>query len=102
MGAQPISIRIDKRIPPGTGVGAGSANAAQILLFAVKQDWITIDQARDMAPALGSDVSFFLDQKPALVEGTGERNSPCRVRPSLWSSLLSWPICFQLRKRTVD
>ncbi|MEQ8351031.1 MAG: hypothetical protein RH862_06075 [Leptospiraceae bacterium] len=72
-GAQPISIRIDKRIPPGTGVGAGSANAAQILLFAVKQDWITIDQARDMAPALGSDVSFFLDQKPALVEGTGER-----------------------------
>ncbi len=76
-----LSIQLQKRIPPGTGVGAGSANAALILLYGVNQNWISMSQARALAPELGADVTFFLDNTPALVEGTGERISPVKAGP---------------------
>ena len=76
-----FSIQIQKRIPPGTGVGAGSANAALILLYGVSQNWISMSHARAMAPELGADVTFFLDNTPALVEGTGERIQPKKAGP---------------------
>jgi len=77
----PLSIQITKRIPPGTGVGAGSANAAAVLIFALQQGWITSDQSKQLAPELGADVSFFLENMPALVEGTGERITPIDCGP---------------------
>ena len=76
-----LQIELTKRIPPGTGVGAGSSNAAQVLLHAVNQGWISMDQAIQMAPALGADVPFFLQSRPALVEGTGERIRPLKAGP---------------------
>lgn len=75
----PVEIHIEKRVPPGTGLGAGSANAARVLRFAIGQHWISYDQARQIAPALGADVSFFLEAKPALVSGTGERIQPVQA-----------------------
>jgi 4-diphosphocytidyl-2-C-methyl-D-erythritol kinase len=72
----PIRIQLTKRIPPGSGIGAGSANAAMILRYGLEQKFITSEQAMRYASELGADVAFFLQDRPALVEGFGHRIRP--------------------------
>lgn len=72
---RPVHVRLVKRIPAGSGLGGGSADAAAVLLglgrlFGVG-DPITLHR---LASALGSDVPFFLGDSPlALGRGRGER-----------------------------
>lgn len=74
----PLSIRLEKRIPAGSGLGGGSSDAAGMLalvhaLFPVVGGE---EQQRKLAPLIGSDVPFFLGDGPALARGRGERLSP--------------------------
>lgn len=71
----PVRIRIAKRIPVGAGLAGGSTDAAAVLrlLGADRPDL----PAR--ALALGADVPYCLDGRPAVVEGIGERIEPFRV-----------------------
>ena len=60
----PLNIKIHKSIPPGSGLGAGSGNAAAILC------WL---KAEKVAAKVGADVPFLcsgLDR--AIVSGIGE------------------------------
>ncbi len=68
-------IFIDKRIPTAAGLGGGSSDAAATLrllnrISAIKVSASTLHQ---MAYRLGADVAFFLNPKPALGEGIGEK-----------------------------
>ncbi|GHT48581.1 4-diphosphocytidyl-2-C-methyl-D-erythritol kinase [Spirochaetia bacterium] len=56
------TIQITKRIPSGGGLGGGSADAAATLLALNKifKAQITLNELRDMATELGSDVPFFI------------------------------------------
>jgi 4-diphosphocytidyl-2-C-methyl-D-erythritol kinase len=61
-------VRVVKRIPPGAGLGGGSADAAAVLRWA---------GCRDLAVAarLGADVPFCLVGGRAKVSGIGEEVS---------------------------
>lgn len=63
------SVRLVKRIPPGAGLGGGSADAAAVLRWAGRAD-------PDLAVSLGADVPFCLRGGRALVTGIGERLEP--------------------------
>ncbi len=71
-------IHIDKRIPAGAGLGGGSANAAGVLLAAVRA--LGLDLApRDLEPVaaeLGADVPFMLHGGTMLGRGRGEILTP--------------------------
>lgn len=69
-----IEIQLLKNIPPGTGLGGGSSDAAHILsgLNQMFELNLTTEQLRQMAETLGSDCSFFIENKPALATGKGE------------------------------
>lgn len=72
-----IKIKIKKNIPIGAGLGGGSSNAANILKFLVKYFRINdADKLNNLALNLGSDVPFFLLNKPAYATGRGEILKP--------------------------
>jgi len=79
------AIALRKRVPPGGGLGGGSADAA-ITLLALRDLWelrVTDDDLAEMAARLGSDVPFFLRGGTALCEGRGERVSRLPVGPAM-------------------
>ncbi|MCB1167251.1 MAG: hypothetical protein KDK33_13905 [Leptospiraceae bacterium] len=78
---QALSLQIKKRIPPGTGIGSGSSNAACVLRYARNQHWLTTEVAHELAKSLGADVPFFLGGWPALVRGIGDEIEPISVGP---------------------
>ena len=63
------SIRLVKRIPPGAGLGGGSADAATVLRWAGRTDV-------ELAASLGADVPFCLVGGRARVSGIGEMVEP--------------------------
>lgn len=63
------NITLYKSIPPGAGLGGGSANAAAVLRWAQMLDL-------EAAARLGADVPFCLTGGRALVKGIGEQISP--------------------------
>ncbi|MCQ2286396.1 MAG: 4-(cytidine 5'-diphospho)-2-C-methyl-D-erythritol kinase [Bacteroidales bacterium] len=73
-----VRIRLEKNIPMGGGLGGGSTDAAAVLK-AVNQLYqlnLTLDELRQYAVRLGSDVPFFIDNIPAMGKGKGEILSP--------------------------
>jgi len=75
-----IRFRLRKRIPPGSGLGGGSSDAAAALagLQQLLGDPLTTCELRQTAAAVGSDVPFFLVGGMALATGRGERVEPLR------------------------
>jgi 4-diphosphocytidyl-2-C-methyl-D-erythritol kinase len=69
-----ISIHLHKAIPLGAGLGGGSSDAAftlQLLNEKFKLDLKT-EQLLEYALRLGSDVPFFIVNKPCFATGRGE------------------------------
>jgi len=83
-----VSIHLEKRIPLAAGLGGGSANAAHTLagLNALFGQPLSASQLNGIAAALGSDIPFFLQDKPALATGRGERIAPLEPFPALRGS----------------
>ncbi len=74
-------IILEKKIPPGTGLGGASSNAALTLLGISELLSLRLKERELFAlgSRIGSDVNFFLAQTPfALVEGRGEKVTPWR------------------------
>lgn len=74
----PVSVRIEKRIPVGGGLGGGSSNAAAVMLGLrdLMSLRLTDDQLCRLSARLGSDIAFFIGAAPpapALVTGMGDR-----------------------------
>ena len=69
------TIRLDKRIPQGAGLGGGSSDAATTLV-ALNRIWGTgLDEHRlaDLGLELGADVPVFVHGRSGWAEGVGER-----------------------------
>lgn len=73
-----VRIHLEKRIPLAAGLGGGSGNAATTLLGMNElfDRPLNDEQLVEIAAGLGSDVPFFLQSKPALATGRGERIEP--------------------------
>jgi len=75
LGAPPVAIHLQKRIPAGGGLGGGSSNAATTLVTLARMFALDVPLA-PIALQLGSDVPFFLLAGTAYATGRGEVLTP--------------------------
>ena len=87
-----VSVKVDKRIPVGGGLGGGSADAAATLL-ALNSLWSlgkTVEELALIGASVGSDVPALVlanaCRSAVMAEGRGER-----VRLVSWDAALSAP-----------
>jgi 4-diphosphocytidyl-2-C-methyl-D-erythritol kinase len=88
--AQSVAIRIRKRIPVGAGLGGGSSDAAAALLGLNRlfRFGLSAPKLAALGAKIGSDVPFFIYQKPARVGGRGEKVKRLARLPTLWLVVL--------------
>lgn len=80
-----VGIHLEKKIPMAAGLGGGSGNAATTLL-ALNELFgapLKFEQLDAIAASLGSDIPFFLQDKPALAIGRGEKVTSLAPFPAL-------------------
>ena len=85
-----VSIKLEKKIPHGAGLGGGSSDAAATLkslnqLFETK---LSLEELVKLGSAIGSDVSFFLFESAAVCKGRGEIVQSTKLRRKLSFLLL--------------
>lgn len=70
-----VRLHLEKNIPLAAGLGGGSGNAATTLLGLNELFGgpLPVEKIDALAASLGSDVNFFLQNKPALATGRGEK-----------------------------
>jgi len=86
-----VSIRIDKRLPAGGGLGGGSSDAATTLV-ALNALWnlgLGVDELAGLGLQLGADVPVFVRGFAAWAEGVGEQLTPLPGLPEPWYLVLS-------------
>jgi len=72
-----------KKIPHGAGLGGGSSDAASVLkgLNQLFDHPLVVEEMAQIAATLGSDVPFFLENRPAWCRGRGEIIEPAPTLP---------------------
>jgi 4-diphosphocytidyl-2-C-methyl-D-erythritol kinase len=80
-----VKIHLEKKIPLAAGLGGGSGNAATTLLALNElfSQPLAMGKLSEIAATLGSDIPFFLQNKPALATGRGEKIQPLEKFPAL-------------------
>jgi 4-diphosphocytidyl-2-C-methyl-D-erythritol kinase len=68
-----VAIALHKGIPPGAGLGGGSADAAAVV--------VALGGDTALAPALGADVAFCMNGGRARVRGIGDLIEPIESQP---------------------
>jgi 4-diphosphocytidyl-2-C-methyl-D-erythritol kinase len=69
-----LKVMLDKVIPPGSGLGAGSSNAMAVLNYLndTYGNLLNQEQLVGMGSELGSDVPLFVNKSPKIMRGRGE------------------------------
>lgn len=83
-GAQGAAIRLSKTLPPASGIGGGSSDAAATLRGLAALWSLPPERLAELAPqitALGADVPMCLVPAPQRVQGIGEHLSPVTLPP---------------------
>lgn len=77
------SIKVQKRIPAGAGLGGGSSNAATTLrmINKISNLGLSIDDLALLGKKLGADVPFFVHGKPGFGTGLGDDIEPMDIQP---------------------
>jgi 4-diphosphocytidyl-2-C-methyl-D-erythritol kinase len=80
-----VRIHLEKKIPLEAGLGGGSGNAATTLLALNElfEGPLSAGKLHELATGLGSDVPFFLQNRPALASGRGEKVTALEAFPAL-------------------
>jgi 4-diphosphocytidyl-2-C-methyl-D-erythritol kinase len=88
-----VHLRLEKRIPAAAGLGGGSSDAGTVLraLAGSHPDALEAGALHELAAGLGADVPFFLDPRPAVVSGIGERVEPLAPGWPAWTLVLANP-----------
>jgi 4-diphosphocytidyl-2-C-methyl-D-erythritol kinase len=73
-----VSISLRKRIPPASGLGGGSSDAAAVLatLNRLLETGCSAVQMAQWGVSIGADVPFFVYGRPGRVGGIGEKFTP--------------------------
>lgn len=93
----PLRLKLEKRIPSEAGLGGGSADAAYTLLAVNELCHLGLATAQleTLAGELGSDCPFFIQSRPVLVTGRGEKLSSLTMPSALhgkWLLVVKPPI----------
>lgn len=94
-------ISLDKGIPPASGLGGGSSDAATTLK-ALNELWdlnLSRDKLVEIGSRLGSDVVFFLYGGTALAERRGEKITVLPALSTHWVVLLRPPVVIANKTR---
>lgn len=78
---QGVTIRLEKNLPSGAGLGGGSSDAATTLI-ALNQLWeagLDREQLQNLGRRLGADVPVFVHGRNTLAEGVGDIFRPLEV-----------------------
>jgi len=84
------TLRVDKHLPIGGGLGGGSSDAATVLL-GLNRLWglaLSREVLMSLALGLGADVPFFVFGETAFAQGVGEQLCPMTM-PILWYVVLT-------------
>ena len=89
----PVKMMLLKNIPAGAGLGGGSADGAFTLkmlndFFALQ---IADVELMQLALQIGSDCPFFIQNKPLLVSGIGERLEPIEISLAGYYLMIVYP-----------
>lgn len=85
-----LSIRLQKRIPVGAGLGGGSSDGAR-MLQGLNHFWMAgwpATRLSQLAATLGSDLPFFLHGPSAICRGRGELVQPLPPPKPRWALLI--------------
>ncbi len=76
--ALPVQMKLEKRLPVGSGLGGGSSDAAAMLRAVNELFELGFDSAEliDIASEIGSDIPFLVCGGTAIVSGLGEVVEP--------------------------
>lgn len=87
-----LEITLTKNVPHGAGLGGGSANAAATLVTLNErlQLDLTKERLQELALSLGADVPFFIEPRPSIATGIGEKMIPFAL-PCPFYLLLLYP-----------
>ncbi|MFI5284046.1 MAG: 4-(cytidine 5'-diphospho)-2-C-methyl-D-erythritol kinase [Candidatus Dormibacterales bacterium] len=84
----PTRFQLHKRIPPGSGMGGASSDAAAALRGLATIHGLDVDLNR-LAGELGADVPFFVNGGTAVASGRGDVLTPMST-DSAWFAI-AWP-----------
>jgi 4-diphosphocytidyl-2-C-methyl-D-erythritol kinase len=79
-----LDIALHKEIPPGSGLGGGSSDAATVLRFCADRFGLDAELVVEAAAAVGSDIPFCLQLRPAWMRGRGETIDPVSMEEPLY------------------
>ena len=82
-----VSLKLDKRVPFGAGLGGGSSDATATIVAINEVYGLSLDKPTlsALAAELGSDTPFFVYNTPQLCTGRGEIMSPVELNlDGLW------------------
>ncbi len=90
---KPLKIHLHKVIPPGSGLGGGSSDAAETIQLINRFFHLNISSGNLSAYAsdLGSDCPFFMQSAPCFATGRGEILEPLALDISNYSLLIVHP-----------
>jgi 4-diphosphocytidyl-2-C-methyl-D-erythritol kinase len=71
----PVKILLEKKVPPGSGIGGGSADGAAVLkgLNRIAHVPLSTQRLLELALELGADVPFFIEGGLQHGQGVGEK-----------------------------
>ncbi len=75
-----VEIKIVKNIPPGSGLGGGSSDAAFVLIYLNKlfNFGLKLKEMVEIGKNIGSDVPLFFYRKRCIIKNYGEKIIPCK------------------------
>ncbi|RYG00112.1 MAG: 4-(cytidine 5'-diphospho)-2-C-methyl-D-erythritol kinase [Caulobacteraceae bacterium] len=86
---RPCAIQLTKRLPPASGLGGGSSDAAATLRALAELYDLPLRQLGDAAPGLGADVPACLRARSLIATGRGERLDTAPSAPDLHAVLVN-------------
>jgi 4-diphosphocytidyl-2-C-methyl-D-erythritol kinase len=84
----PTQIHLHKNIPPGSGMGGASSDAATALRAIATLHHVTADLPA-IAATLGADVPFFLTGGTAIADQRGDHLTPVQTHHGWFA--IAWP-----------
>jgi 4-diphosphocytidyl-2-C-methyl-D-erythritol kinase len=79
--SSPAALSLTKNLPPASGIGGGSADAAAALRILTRLWHLDPSLAERVAPSLGADVPVCLYGRACRMQGVGERLEPIAPLP---------------------